>query len=156
MSLQMNLHEQKEAKGNSSVSNKTENPELAPERRTGSREELAPILIRGFTSLDHMTLLSRTGAIVEASTTGFLVHVERKELVPKQFRENLSIDALNGDRIILLIEPLNLEISGKIARTRRVKKDVYEIAIDFTDDAPAYWRECLIDMLPRNIDYQQN
>ena len=113
-----------------------------------------PIEIRAFTSLDHMTLVSRRGFIIEASTTGFLLHVERKDLVPKQFRDTLSVDVLTGDQIMLMIDPLNLEISGKIVRTKRVTKDLFEIAIDFSEDAPEYWRECLIDMLPRGADYE--
>lgn len=123
------------------------------DRRIAPRESMEPIAIRAFTSLDHMTLLSRRGFIVEASSTGFLMHLERKDIVPKQFRETLSIDELKGDQIMLMIDPLNLEISGKIARTKRLSKDLYEIAIDFSDDAPEYWREALVDMLPRGSDY---
>jgi hypothetical protein len=119
------------------------------DRRLAPREELDPIEIRGFTSLDHMTLLSRSGWIVDASKTGFLLHVERKALAPKKYRESLSIDELCGDQVILMIDRMNLEIGGKIARTRRVTKDLYEIAVDFSDDAPEYWRECLLDLLPR-------
>jgi hypothetical protein len=125
----------------------------APDRRIAPRENVDPIEIRAFTSIDHMTLLSRRGHIVEASTTGFLLHVERKDLVPKEFRDTLSIDVLKGDQVILMIDPMNLEISGKIARTKRLTKDLYEIAIDFSDDAPEYWRECLLELLPRGADY---
>lgn len=133
---------------------KDNNGELAAERRVSPREELSPIPIRGFTSIDHMTLLSRIGFIVDASLSGFLLHVERKNILPKRFREQLSIDELIGDRVLLMIEPLNLEIGGTIARTRRVTKDIYEIAVDFSDDAPEYWREILIEMLPRASDYE--
>jgi hypothetical protein len=132
---------------------KEQGPKAASDRRIAPREDVAPIEIRAFTSIDHMTLLSRRGFIVEASTTGFLLHIERKDLVPKQFRDTLSIDVLKGDQVILMIEPLNLEISGKIARTKRLSKDLYEIAIDFSDDSPEYWRECLVELLPRGADY---
>lgn len=124
------------------------------ERRIAPREELDPIQIRAFTSLDHMTLLSRKGAIVEASTTGFLLQIERKELVPKQFQKELSLDALLGDKVMLMIDAMNLEIGGKIARTKRLTKDLFEVAIDYSEDAPEYWREILVDMLPRGRDYE--
>jgi len=124
------------------------------ERRIAPREELDPIQIRAFTSLDHMTLLSRKGAIVEASTTGFLLQIERKELVPKQFQKELSLDALLGDKVMLMIDAMNLEIGGKIARTKRITKDLFEVAIDYSEDAPEYWREILVDMLPRGRDYE--
>lgn len=126
---------------------------MSSDRRIAPRESVDPIEIRGFTSLDHMTLLSRTGYIVEASTTGFLLNVNRKDLVPKQFKNELSLEALLGDKVILMIEPMNLELSGKIARTKRLTKDVFEIAIDYSEDSPEYWREILVDMLPRAADY---
>lgn len=126
---------------------------MSSDRRIAPRESVDPIEIRGFTSLDHMTLLSRTGYIVEASTTGFLLNVNRKDLVPKQFKNELSLEALLGDKVILMIEPMNLELSGKIARTKRITKDIFEIAIDYSEDSPEYWREILVDMLPRAADY---
>lgn len=124
------------------------------DRRVAPREDFEPIAITGFTSLDHKTLLARTGHIVEASITGFLLHLKRKDLVPKKFREVLSLEELEGDHVMLRISPLSLEIGGKIARTKRVSKDLFEIAIDFSEDAPEYWREALIDMLPRPGDYE--
>jgi hypothetical protein len=123
------------------------------DRRIAPREAMDPIQIRAFTSIDHMTLLSRKGAIVEVSTSGFLLQIERKELVPKQFQKELSLDALIGDQVILMIDVMNLEIGGKIARTKRLTKDLFEIAVDYSEDAPEYWREILVDMLPRGKDY---
>ena len=126
----------------------------ASDRRIAPREAMDPIQIRAFTSLDHMTLLSRKGAIVEVSTTGFLLQIERKELVPKQFQKELSLDALLGDKVMLMIDVMNLEIGGKITRTKRLTKDLFEIAVDYSEDAPEYWREILVDMLPRGKDYE--
>jgi hypothetical protein len=119
------------------------------EKRLALRHEIEPIEINGFTSIDHMTLLSRSGLIVDASSSGFLLHVKRSALVPKQFREQLSLSELEGDQIILMIPKMDLEMSGRIVRTKRVNKEVYEIAIDYSEDAPEYWRECLLDLLPR-------
>lgn len=123
------------------------------ERRVAPREKLQPIQVRGLTSLDHKTQVSRVAHIVDASTTGFLLHVMRKDIVPKEFREALALTELEGDRVILTIDLLNLEIAGKIARTRRLNKDMYEICVDFSADAPEYWRAALIDMLPRSHDF---
>lgn len=126
----------------------------ASDRRIAPRETVDPILVRAFTSLDHMTLLSRKGAIVEASTTGFLLQVERKEIVPKEFQKELSLDGLLGDKVMLMIDAMNLEIGGRIARTKRLTKDLFEIAVDYSEDAPEYWREILVEMLPRGRDYK--
>ncbi len=119
------------------------------ERRGSQREVVEPLEIRGFTSLDHMTQLSRKGWLVEASTRGFLLEVDRKDLAPKVFRDSLSLQELEGDRVYLTIDAMNLEIGGTIARTKRLTKDRWQIAIDFSEDAPEYWRECLLELLPR-------
>ena len=113
------------------------------------RENLDPIPIRGLTSIDHMTLLARSGWLVEASTTGILIEIDRKQLAPKTFRDSLSLKELEGDKVYLMIDAMNLEIGGTITRTNRLTKDRWQIAIDFREDAPEYWRECLVELLPK-------
>jgi hypothetical protein len=119
------------------------------DRRIAQRENLEPLQIKGFTSLDHRTMVARVGKIVEASKTGFCLHINRKDLLPKQFREALSLAALEGDRIMLVVDQMDLELSGTVKRTNRKGKDVYEIGVDYSEEAPEYWRECLMDLLPR-------
>jgi hypothetical protein len=134
------------------MKDKSKKQTIQPEQRIAPRQKVEGLEISGFTSLDHMTLLSRHGHIVDASSSGFLLHIDRKELVPKQFREKLSIEVLEGDQILLTIPLMNLEITGKIARTKRVNKETYEIAVDYSDDSPEYWRELLLEMLPKPGD----
>ena len=124
------------------------------ERRGAPREKVDPIEVRGLMSLDHMTLLSRSGKIVDASKTGFLMLIERSDLLPKVFKESLTLQELDGDRIILTIDALNLELGGTIVRSKRITKETFEIVVDFSDDAPDYWRECLFEMLPRSSDFE--
>ena len=123
--------------------------ETAKKDNRALRENLEPLSIRGLTSIDHMTLLARRGWLVEASTTGFLIEIERRDLAPKTFRDSLSLKELEGDKVYLMIDEMNLEVGGIIARTHRVNKDRWQIAIDFREDAPEYWRECLIELLPK-------
>ncbi len=128
---------------------------LKDDRRIAPREKFQPIQVRDLTSLDHKTQVARIAYIMDASVTGFLLHVERKDLVPKEYRDALALTPIEGDRVILMIDPLNLEIAGKIARTRRLNKEMYEICVDFSADAPEYWRAALIDMLPRSHDFTE-
>ncbi len=120
-----------------------------PKTARANRESLEPLPIRGLTSIDHMTLLARKGFLVEASTTGFLIEVERRDLAPKTFRDSLSLKELEGDKVYLIIDAMNLEVGGVITRTHRLNKDRWQIAVDFREDAPEYWRECLLELLPK-------
>ena len=117
-------------------------------KRVAPRKELTPLGVSSVSSLENLTKLARGGQIVEASTSGILLIVKRDDLVPTALRKNLTLDSLVGDKVLLHLPDLNLEISGKIARTRFLGKEGYELGIDYTDDAPEYWRECLVDLLP--------
>ena len=43
---------------------------------------------------------------------------------------------------------MNLEISGTVVRTRLLGIEGFEIGVDYSLDAPEYWRECLLDLIP--------
>lgn len=118
-------------------------------RRVAPRKEVSPIHISYLTSLDDFAKIAKNCEIVEASATGLLIHIKREDLIPTALRKNLSLDVLIGDRVFMHLEEMNLEISGVIARTKLLGKKGFQIAIDYSDEAPEYWRECLMDLLPQ-------
>ncbi len=111
-------------------------------------KELAKLTLDSFSSLDSLQKLAKFGQIVEASSSGILLRFKRDDFVAKELRTNLNIDHLVGQSVFFNIHEMDLEISGKVARTRFLGKDGFVIAIDYTADAPEYWRECLMDLLP--------
>lgn len=117
-------------------------------RRGAARKELAPVKVSYISSLTSFSKLTRESQIIEASSTGLLILVDRNDLVAPQLRKNLNIDELIGERVYLRLDDMNLEISGIVARTQFLGKAGFHIAIDYTDEAPEYWRECLMDLLP--------
>lgn len=117
-------------------------------RRMSPRKELTPLQVSSVSSLEDLTKIARTGLVIEASTSGLLLRVKREDLVPQLLRKNLSLDVLVGQKLLLHLPDLNLEIAGKVARTKLLGKQGFELGIDYTDDAPEYWRECLVDLLP--------
>lgn len=100
------------------------------------------------TSLDDFAKLTRDCDVVEASSSGLLLHVKRDSLIPTALRRTLSLDCLIGDRVFIRLKDMELEISGTVARTQLLGKAGFLIAVDYSDDAPEYWRECLTDLLP--------
>ncbi len=118
-------------------------------RRVAPRKEVSPIHVSHITSLDDFAKIAKNCEIVEASSSGLLLHVQRDEIIPTALRGTLNLDCLLGDRIFMHLEDLNLEVSGVITRTKLLGKSGFHIAIDYSEDAPEYWRECLMDLLPR-------
>ena len=116
--------------------------------RSAPRRAIEPLDVSSISMLENLTKLAREAQIIEASTTGFLLIVKRENLIPKIFRQNLNLDALVGTTILLYLPQMNIEVSGKVARTRLLGKSGFEIGVDYSADAPEYWRECLVDLLP--------
>ncbi len=117
-------------------------------RRIAPRREITPLEVSSVSSMENLAKIARSGEIVEASTTGFLLIVKREDLIPSVLRKNLTLESIHGQKVLLHLPQMNIEISGRIARTKLLGKQGFEIGIDYTDDAPEYWRECLVDLLP--------
>ena len=124
------------------------------ERRKSSRRNVSLLNISSMLSLKNLNQIAKGGTICNASVTGFLILVNREDLVPKKLRQSLNIDSLLGDHIQILIDSMELEMTGIITRTRLVGKKGFEIAIDFSEDSPKYWRECLLDLLPEPGEFK--
>lgn len=117
--------------------------------RSSPRKQTTPITVSHVTSIDDFTKIAKDCEIVEASASGLLLHVPRESLIPSALRKNLTLDCLLGDRVFLRLEDMNLEISGSVARTQLIGKAGFLVAVDYSEDAPEYWRECLMDLLPQ-------
>jgi hypothetical protein len=111
-------------------------------------KETAKITLDSLCSMDNLEKLAQFAEVVEASATGILLKIERKDFLNKELRSNLNIDQLIGKEVFFNIHEMNLEISGKVARTKFVGKTGFLVAVDYSDDSPEYWRECLMDLLP--------
>lgn len=118
-------------------------------KRLSARKQTHPIHVSHMTSLTDFTKIAKDCEIIQASISGLLMQVRRADLLPSYLRQNLNIDSLVGDAIFLRLEDMNLEISGKIARTEFIGKAGFLIAVDYSEDSPEYWRECLMDLLPQ-------
>ncbi|KHD88094.1 MAG: hypothetical protein OM95_11310 [Bdellovibrio sp. ArHS] len=118
-------------------------------RRVAPRKEVSPIHISYLTSLDDFAKIAKNCEIVEASSTGLLLLIKREDLIPMALRKNLTLDVLIGDRVFMHLEEMNLEISGVITRTQLLGKKGFYVAVDYSEEAPEYWRECLMDLLPK-------
>ncbi|MCX7978946.1 MAG: hypothetical protein N2578_08080, partial [Bdellovibrionaceae bacterium] len=70
-------------------------------------------------------------------------------ILPPHLRSSLTLDSLVGDRVFMHLQDLNIEMVGQVARTQLLGKEGYLVAVDYADEAPEYWRECLVDLLPR-------
>lgn len=122
---------------------------LNSKRRMAPRKETTPIKVTHLTTMDDFAKIARNCDVVEASSSGLLLHVKREDLLPVALRRNLTLDVLIGEKVFMRLEDMNLDISGSVARTQLLGKAGFLVAVDYSEDAPEYWRECLAELLPR-------
>lgn len=116
--------------------------------RSSPRKDITQLTLDSFSSLESLEKLADHGDVVEASTSGILIHFKREDFIKRELRSNLSIDSLVGSKVFFTIHEMDLEITGTVARTQFLGKKGFYVAIDYSSDAPEYWRECLMDLLP--------
>jgi hypothetical protein len=124
-------------------------------KRIAPRREITPLKVSSVASLENLAKIAREGEVIEASTSGFLLIIRREDLIPSNLRKNLTLDMLIGSKVLLHLPHMNLEISGRVARNKLLGKQGFELGIDYTDDAPEYWRECLVDLLPAPGEFDE-
>jgi len=122
---------------------------MRSEKRYFDRQDVDPLAIQGLITIQDLTPIADGGYLVEASPSGFRIEITRDDLCDPVHRENLSLSEIEGLQISIFIPAMDLDITGVIARTRYCGGAKFELGIDYTSDAPEYWRECLCDLLPR-------
>lgn len=97
------------------------------QKRLSPRKELARVVLSYIATVEDFAKLAGSGEILDASITGLLLQVKRQNLIPPSLRGNLNLDILIGTRIFMRIEDMNLEIQGKIARTKFIGKEGFNM-----------------------------
>jgi hypothetical protein len=121
---------------------------MKAERRVAARKVVDFIHVSELTSLSSYSVIAHEAVIVDASQSGFLLSLERTQLVPKEYRDNLSLEKLVGHQVVMYLPQMNLDLDGTITRAAHIGKGRFEIAVTFSPDVPEYWRGCLVDLLP--------
>ncbi len=121
---------------------------MKAERRISDRKIIDGVSISELTSLDNYNVIANTGLIVDASSSGFLIVIDRSDLASEEYRGGLSLESLNGQQVALFLPQMNLDLDGVITRAKYIGKGQFEVSIQFSMEVPEYWRECLVDLLP--------
>ena len=125
------------------------------ELRKNGRKLLDPIHAVDIRVWDTNVALARYGTILNTSTTGLLIEVHPRDVSPEIAQNKLPLSCIEGKVVVMTIDEMNLQIDGRVARFCYNAQGILEIAIDFSANAPVYWRECFADLLPTQGEYEQ-
>jgi hypothetical protein len=122
--------------------------EVNVERRKSPRKLLDPIHVADIETTEQPMIIADHGTLLNASASGFLIHINRRDLNPDLRKPNQSLASIEGKEVIMKIVEMELKIDARVVRARAIDKTFCEIAVDFSDMASDYWRECLAELLP--------
>lgn len=117
------------------------------EKRSSYRKSLGAIQFQELTTLKNYKVLIEQGYIVDASINGFLIEVKRDSLFDS-LKDNLTLDDLLEKHIALYLPQMEIDLDGYVKRTRHTGNGDFELYIEFSEDVPDYWRDCLVELLP--------
>ena len=126
----------------------TEDTMIQTDKRKFKRKKTHQLKIEELTCLDTYSVIATSGHIIDASTYGFLIELNRNELVESEHKSQLHLDAFLNKVVALYIPEMALDLDGRIVRSKHIGQGNFEIAIEFSEDIPEYWRGCLMDLLP--------
>jgi len=125
-------------------------------KRTAPRKSVEGLEIKNLTCLDPFAVLAKKAKLIDVSSSGLLLLIHRNDLVPKHLRQNLNLKELEGEHVIFNIREMDLEMDGNITRTRHIGRGIFEVAVDYTDQAPDYWRETLFQLMPSRGEFDEH
>ena len=128
---------------------------MSAERRIADRKQVEPVRVAELTSLSNYSVIASEGVIVDASQSGFLLKIDRLDLIPEKYRKNLNLNDLIGDQVVMFLPQMNLDLDGTVTRALHTGRGSFEIAVTFSKDVPEYWRDCLVDLLPAPGEFDQ-
>jgi len=117
-------------------------------RRRYDRKLLDPIHVTDIKVPGKSIVLAQRGTIVNASAGGLLIRICHSDLNAEILRQTIPLHTLEGEPVVMTILEMALTIEARVVRTDQAAPEWCDIAIDFTDNAPPYWRECLAELLP--------
>ena len=123
--------------------------------KRAKRKEIGIIEFAELTSLTSYTVIASSGFVVDASSTGILIQINRSEISDPEIKSHLNLDTLMGQPVALYLPQMSLDLDGYIVRTSHKGKGQFQIAIEFGGAIPEYWRECLIELLPNEFDINE-
>jgi hypothetical protein len=112
------------------------------------RKSTAKIHVLNVKNVNTGEVYFAKATVADVSPTGLLLRVERPDILAHGLRSSLTWSSLHNASVGFSIEVMDTYIEGVVMRTKPEGKGTFVVGIDFRDDAPEYWRECLVDLLP--------
>ena len=124
--------------------------------RVAFRKKIEGITVSNVSILKPFCLLTQKAILMNASSHDLLLLIHRKDLIPKYLRNNLTLESIKDSLLVLTIDQMELTLSGHVKRTAMVGHGQFEVAVDYSQEASDYFRECLFTLLPNRGEFDND
>lgn len=104
------------------------------------------IKVSQFSLIKTSDIIAQQAFLFQVSPKGFYLRLDRKDL-PKKLKSNLTLHSICNRDVTMHLPQLDFGLDGTITHTRHIGRGVFELFIQFFDNVPNYWSDCLLDML---------
>ena len=103
---------------------------MKAERRIAARKVVDLIHVAELTSLSSYSVIARE-AYCGCLAIRFSSTIDRGQLVPKEYRENLDMSGLIGHQVVMFLPQMNLDLDGTITRAAQCRQIVLKLLLNF-------------------------
>ena len=96
-------------------------------------------------------IVVKKAIVSEVTTSGFKLILNYRDLVPESLKFQLHLHSLWYKNIHIYIPDMDMDWEGRVIGTRHLGKGNFEVNIEFFQEVPKYWRECLFDLWPKPV-----
>ncbi|MDE0119532.1 MAG: hypothetical protein OXM55_05940 [Bdellovibrionales bacterium] len=116
-----------------------------------SNQETQQIKACSITFSNEENIIAKRAIISEVTTSGFKLILNYRNLVPDSLKFQLHLNTLWYKNIRIYIPDMEMDWEGKVVGTQHLGKGCFEVNIEFFQEVPNYWRECLFELWPKPI-----
>ena len=121
-------------------------------RLQSDRKVVSEIHVLNVKNIANGEVFFSRASVVDVSPTGLLLRVQREDILALSLRSTLTLSHIHNVSVGFTIEVMDTYLEGFISRTKAEGKGDFLAAVDFREDAPDYWRQCFVDLLPTSDD----
>ncbi len=99
-------------------------------------------------SNEENSLIAKKAFISKVTPNGFNLSLYYKDLIPRSLRFHLNLSPLLGKKILMYIPAMNMDLEGIITKAHHTGNGHFNIHLNFFEDMPKYWCECLFELWP--------
>ena len=113
------------------------------------KKKIKGVKAASITLSNEENLIVKKALISQVSPAGFNLIFNYRDLVPESLKFQLHLHSLWYKNIHMYIPDMEMEMEGTVIGTRHLGTGNFEINIEFFQEVPKYWRECLFDLWPK-------